>query len=233
MKVSGWERLSAATGLAFVILIVGGLAILFSGGQPPDDPAQRLAFVSASKSRIGASAFLLALAAICFLWFSASLRRVLLRAENESSHLSLLAFTGGVIYAVFLLLSSFFLEQMVVAATIDLNATAVQVLSNIAVDPVFFDAEWAFPSALLLWAGGLSIIRTRAVPRWLGWVTAALAVVLIASAGATYVGRRLVILLGLALFLLWVVAMSVVLMWGPRAIPRQTQGLPRPGPQAR
>jgi len=207
-----WERLSTATGLLYIAFMLGFVAILFTSGKVGDDPALKLASVSANAPRTGTSALFLGLAGISVLWFVGTLRVVLSRAEGELGRLSMLAFIGGAIYAIFLLLGSFFLEFAVISATIDKYAPAVAVSLALGVDLTFFGAGWAFPCAVLLWASALVGMKKNALPRWLSWFSGALAILLIAGAGVTYVAGVLVILLGFALFLLWVLATSVVLL---------------------
>lgn len=207
-----WERLSTAAGLLYVVFMLGFVAMLVTSGKVGDDPALKLASVSANAPRIGTSALFLGLAGISILWFVGTLRVVLSRAEGEPARLSMLAFMGGATYAMFLLLGSFFLEFAVISATIDKYAPAVAVSLALGVDLTFFGAGWAFPASVLLWATALVSATRNALPRWLSWFSGALAILVIASAGVTYVAGVLVILLGFVLFLLWVVATSVVLL---------------------
>src|SRR5438093_12704354 len=106
-------------GLLYVAFMLGFVAVLFTSGKVGDDPALKLAFINANAARTGTIALLLGLAGISILWFVGTLRVVLSRAEGEPGRLSMLAFVGGSIYAVFLLLGSFFLEFAVISATID------------------------------------------------------------------------------------------------------------------
>ncbi|HEV8469068.1 MAG TPA: hypothetical protein VGR46_05605 [Candidatus Limnocylindria bacterium] len=205
-------RLSATAGLLYVVFMLGFIAVLFTSGKVGSEDSQKLAWVSDNASRTGTGALLLGLAGISMLWFVGTLRVVLSRDEGQPERLSMLAFIGGAIYSTFLLLSSFFVEFAVISATIDKYAPAVAVSLALGADLSFFSPGWAFPCSVLVWATALVGARGNAFPRWLSWSSAGLAILLIASAAVTYISGALVILLGLVLFLMWVLATSVVLL---------------------
>jgi hypothetical protein len=76
------------------------------------------------------------------------------------------------------------------------------------------------PSVAMLLGATLAILTTRALPRWLGWLAAATAALqLIALAGVFQTTVEGVVaiaaLVGFLLFLVWVLATSVVLLLRP------------------
>jgi hypothetical protein len=112
---------------------------------------------------------------VFFLWFVGSLRARLAAAEAPVDHLTATAFAGGIVAAACALL----LPAADMAGALSegqLTPDAAIVFNNL--DYAFFlGAEFA--SAVLVAAAGLVILGTRFLPRWLGWVSLLLALVLL------------------------------------------------------
>jgi hypothetical protein len=105
------------------------------------------------------------------LWFLGSLRDVLRHAEGAGGRLSSVVHGGGVAAATFVLLWP--------AANV-LGALYASQLSPDGAKTIFlFGNAFAYPltitAAVFLAATGLVALRTAALPRWLAWVTLALA----------------------------------------------------------
>jgi hypothetical protein len=82
-----------------------------------------------------------------------------------------------------------------------------------AVARVIFDATWMYPAALLVGATGLASVGSKILPRWLAAASTWFAVLLLAMAGVGFLGPldRLRFLT-LPIFLIWIIAVSVVLL---------------------
>jgi len=172
-----WTRYAALAGIVAVLLFVAGG---FLAGSPPQpgDPAGRIRdFYIAHRWTLLFGAYLTGLAASLLLWFLASVRAVLRRAEGGEGVLSTTMYAGAIVTTVVTLVGT------AVSAALAFNAqrgdAAVQTLfdaSNLALVFVFF--PWALTTA----SAGVVLIRTGVLPRWLGWAGLLLAAVFLLSA---------------------------------------------------
>src|SRR3989442_4567006 len=92
-----WEKLAAATGIVFVVLVIAGS---FIAGQPPkaDDPINKItAFAVDKRFALLLGDYLSAVGVVFALWFFGSLRSYLRRAEGGTGRLSAVGFRGGVL----------------------------------------------------------------------------------------------------------------------------------------
>jgi hypothetical protein len=171
--------LVSLTGVLFVVLTVVSFAL---GGEPPDadDPVGEVVeFWVDNDAANMIAAVVEGLAAVSLLFFAASLRRSLRRAEDGGGILSVAALAGGT----------------VAAAGIGVDASLRFAAASLAdeVDPVVIqtlNALWSnffFPMviglATLILATSLSALRSRIVPVWLAWIGFLIAVVFFTPAG--------------------------------------------------
>jgi len=202
------QRFGAASGIVYVVLgIVAGS--IKDAGEASTPPAQAFAQAAAdhTTSTIGSSLTLLAfLAFLCFLSY---LYGVLRRAEGEYGWLAAAAFGGGVMSEAIKLASGAPIFAAIHRASAGLEPQIAQTLQDIN-DASFFLSF--FPLAVLLGAAAIVAIRYGALPRWLGWMAAVLAVALLGGAivGAFYWVEEAG--LPFMLFLLWVLVTSIVLV---------------------
>jgi hypothetical protein len=123
-----------------------------------------------------AQTYLFAVAGLFFLWFLGSLRSQLRRAEGGTGRLSAVAFAGGI--ATFAAFGTGSGISAALAAGI--AEEGAQPVTN-----AFFQfgsqvfAGVSFPVIVLSLAASIAIVRTRALPEWLGWLG-----VLVAASGA-------------------------------------------------
>jgi hypothetical protein len=112
-------------------------------------------------------------------------------AAGEEDMLSLVAFIGVVIVAVGLAIDTTILIALSEAAD-DINPIAVQSLQAL------WDNDFIpmlVGVLLFLWGTGLSVVRTGALPKWLGWVMIALGVVGVTPLGfASVIGSAILVL---------------------------------------
>ena len=158
------EQLGAATGIVFVVLLV---ASIFATPAPPkiDVPAANVAaYFHNHQDGIRAGTFIGMIAAFFFLWFLGSLRSFLRVAEGPTGRLSSVLFGGGVATAALAAVSS--TAMTIGALRPETNPQILQALYdlNLYVLPV-----GAFTLAAYAAAGGMVVLRSRALPVWLGW----------------------------------------------------------------
>jgi hypothetical protein len=143
---------------------------------------------------------------LLFIFFANHLRRVF-NAAGEAP-LSATVLVGASVLAVGAAIDATILLAIAETAD-DIEPTSVQTLQAL------WDNDW-LPVALgllvFLISSGLSILRTGALPRWLGWVALALAVL-----GFTPIGFAA--FLGTAI---WIVVVSVMLALRARKGPAST-----------
>ena len=204
-------RSGAIAGLVSVLLMASGVAFVASLDLPYDAPAALLVSeIEEKRNSLGAGIFLFALAGAFLFWFLGALHSVLREAEGGTGSLSSVALAAGSLWAFLWVLyaamvfSAF--ELMGYYNDPQAAKTAGGIGWNILVGPIAF----LLPAVLLLSTAVLSI-RAQALPRWLGWASAALAGLLVLGSGlgATFGGPAQAAVVA---FPLWVLVTSVVLL---------------------
>jgi Domain of unknown function (DUF4386) len=198
------DWLAPATGILFVIFAVLSFAF---GGEPPsaDDPVEEIVdHYLDNEGTVIASAFLATIAALLLVFFANHLRGVLSAAEEGGSRLSPLVLTGAAVIAVGIAIDST-ISLALAASADDIEPTSVQTLQAL------WDNDFlpiALGTTIFLISAGASILRTDVLPRWLGWVGIALAVL-----SFTPIGWVAFLAGGI-----WIAMLAVALMRGsPRA----------------
>ena len=204
-----WTRIAAAGGIFYVVLTLLGNDVLGSGGGPD---------MTATRSQIGAyvrthpptalswaALYIELLGILAFVFFLGTLWTVLRRAEGERSPFSAIAFGAGLVSVGVKIASfpaaiaAFYRAQegigsQLAAALLDMNG-------------VSFVLTWAI-DAVLLAATAVVVLRTGALPRWIGLSAAVLSpALLVGVAFATSFG-----FFPYVLTTLWIVATSIVLI---------------------
>jgi hypothetical protein len=209
-----WVWLAAASGIVFAVLVV--VTFILSGAPPAldDSPEKINAYFANHRSDVLRTTFVGALAAFFILWFAAVLRSVLHRAEGGTGRLANLSFAGAVATTPLILMGD------VAYSAIALHL-AKQPTPDLVLSQTLFDfgnlayAAAAIPQAVFLAAAGIVMVRTGAIHRLLGWLAlVAAAVFLVASAARLSDDSPLwiVSLVGLVLFLVWIVIVSILLL---------------------
>jgi hypothetical protein len=204
------DWIAPATGLAFVVFAVLSFAI---GGEPPgtDDPVEEIVdHYLDNQDAVVASAILATVAALLLVFFANYLRGVLAAAEGGGPRLSPLVLTGAAVMAVGITIDSTIYLALAESAD-DIDPTAVQALQAL------WDNDFlpiALGTTIFLISAAGSILRTGALPRWLGWVGIALAVLSFTPIGwVAFLGGGL-----------WVAALAIVLMRRPPAVEAASYG---------
>ena len=162
------------TGVLFLVLLIAGFIV---AGEPPDadEPVQEIVdFYVDDKDSIIAGAFLTGLAAVAFVFFGNYLRTLFRETSTSATILvgAAIFATGGAIDAMILFATA--------EAAEDIEPTSVQTLQAL------WDNDFlpiAVGLAVFLFSLAISILRTDVLPRWLGWVTLAVAVISVTPVG--------------------------------------------------
>jgi len=173
------EWLVPLTGVGFVLL---GIVSFIVGGEPKsaDEPVGEVVeYYLDNKDSIQVGAFIGVAATLLLVFFGAYLRRVLRAAAPEGEILSLVSLLGLVVVAVGFAIDTTILIALSEAAD-DIDPVAVQALQAL------WDNDFVplvLGVLMFLWATGLAVIRTGALPKWLGWVMVVLGVLALTPIG--------------------------------------------------
>ncbi len=191
------EWLVPLTGVAFIAVVIIGFII---GGEPKsaDEPAREIVdFYVDNKDSVEIGAIAAAVAGLLLIFFGAYLRQVLHAAAGEGEILSLVSFVGLVLVAMGFAIDATISFALAEAAD-DVDPAAVQALQAL------WDNDFV-PIILgvlaFLWATGISILQSGALPRWMGWVMIVLGIVGVTPIGfvAAIGSAILVLVLGIML----------------------------------
>jgi len=203
----------AASGLMFVAAWVVGFIIAFSA---PAATASTAVWTAYYLSHSGVSMFqtylIDGLTGAALIVFAAALRSALRRFEGESTALSSIIFGAGVAAASVSLLQGAFGQVLAnhIAATGD--SRAIRTLLELDQET---DTFKLLPLGLLVGATSILALRSGALPQWLNWSGAVLALLLIIAGWSFPLNSAaLTIVLDVSLvgLLLWVASVSVVIV---------------------
>jgi len=186
------EWLVPLTGVGFVV--VGIISFLIAGEpKSADDPVREIvSFYVDNKDSVEAGAIVGAVAGLLLIFFAAYLRKVLRAAAGgEGEILSLVSFVGLVLVALGFAIDGTISFALAEAAD-DINPVAVQALQAL------WDNDF-LPIMLgvlaFLWATGISVLRSGALPKWMGWVMILLGIVGVTPVGfAAAIGSAILVL---------------------------------------
>jgi hypothetical protein len=193
-------------GIIFVVLIVIGTVLVGDHPDPDATPEEITDYLgdSGAHTRNIIGAYLWVLAGIGFLWFLTGLRSVLRTAEGAEGTLSNLGFGAGVVFTALL---------MAAGPAIAAVAAAIEFRDAPVTDPDFIRVLPQMGYGILLLGGGFTAIvlllttsaitlQTGVFPQWLAWLGIVAAIVLLFA----------IIFLPMVALLIWVLAVSVVLL---------------------
>ncbi len=212
-----WDRLAAATGIVFVVLV---LLSFFIQGEPPaiDDPAQEIANrFTEQDAQVRTGAFLVGLALIFFLWFIGTLVATIRRGEDavarqSVSRLSAITLAGATVDATLIVVGTTLSAGLAVTTGEQVGADAAASLFR--ASQVILNLS-AFATVTWMAAASLGILRTAILPTWLGWSGLAVAALWLISGFYVFdFGNDALSTLGfitLLIWLAWVLAASVLL----------------------
>jgi hypothetical protein len=182
------------------------------GGQPGVDQ-DVVEFFVANRRQLLTQAYLYGLSMVFLIWFLGFVRSHLRLSEGGTGRLSAISFAGGIIFVTVLVVSGIVNTALAdgIARFSDPETTralyAVVVVAN--------DVNW-FPVAVFSGAATLVAFRHNALPRWLAWLGAAVALTSPIGALGILVDTGPFASDGVfstpLLFLLWVLGLSIVLI---------------------
>jgi hypothetical protein len=208
-----YARYGALSGLVAVALLVVGFLIV---APKPPAPTATAATVSAyyldHKDAIRASVLIVSVGLLFYIWFLGTLSSAL-RAAAGDPRLPTVAFGGGILSAVFVVLA--LTGTGLASYRPEMSPELVRALNDIGA-VAGGTATGAFVA--LLAATGIVILRSGALPEWLGWLSVAGAVanlstlgVFFAKTGAFAADGALGLYVPVAGFVIPIAALSIVL----------------------
>jgi hypothetical protein len=212
MSNSRWDRWGPIAGIVFVVLLVVGLNLALSDLPAGDDPSSKFTSFyndKGDRAKVIIGGYLIVLSGVFFFWFLASLRVRLLEAEGVPGRLTSIAFGSGLAFVTLLMTSAAAL--MTVAADISfgnekfVSPEAARLLPELSY-PILLIAG-AFAAIAMIDATSILALRTRVLPRWIGWFGFFAAIVLLFG----------FLFIPLVALVLWVLFVSVAMLRAPRA----------------
>jgi hypothetical protein len=190
-----WRRLGAAGGIFYVVLTILGNDVI--GGTRP-----------------GIGLLVELLGFVFFAFFLGSLWACLRSAEGDGGWLSAAAFGGGLVALAVRIASV--APVLAVGASEGMdpgNANALIAMNGASFRWAYFSIT-CLPLGVMLLSTAILAVRTGALPRWLGWASAVVALGLLGALSAAVVSPSPPewVFLAMLLFALWTVATSIVLI---------------------
>ncbi len=174
--------------------------VLTWGSPDGTDPAEVTAWFDGHQTQAVVAAALLGYVAVLLAFFAVAARQAVRSGEPGESTYSSAVFAGGIMVASACGLWSYLYLAQISAVGGDSPAAVVETLAHLT---SFAWLPWLIGSVVLFVALGLGGLRTASLPRWLAYVTLALA-----ALGATGIG-------GIAVYVLmpfWLMLTSAVLL---------------------
>lgn len=205
------RRLGAAAGLAYVVLAVVGNEILAGGGEAPavNAPAREIRdhlVANPAAAKFWSGLYVEVFGLLLFIVFVSVLHSVLRRAEGEHGFLSTTALGAGLVSVAVKMASIPAAASAMYRAQDGMDPGLAAALIDI--NNFSFTLTWTL-QALLLGTTAVIVLRTAALPRWLGWSAAVIApALLVGAANSTAEASFLPMMLNL----IWIIAASVTLV---------------------
>jgi hypothetical protein len=203
----GWSRWAPLTGIVSAVLGVAGAVIEIVTNPPGSDASGKevIAFYAAQGGTQQLAAALLALGFVFFVFFAGSLRSYL-RLKPGLEALSTVALAGAVVETAGQTMGAGYVWTLAQGAG-HLESSAAQALNALSNNAVATNTAGMIVFGI---AAGLAILRGGGLPRWLGWVAIAMAVVVVTPAEG----------LSFLALVVWMLIVSV-LIWRRSSQPAQ------------
>ena len=204
-----WDRLAPLTGVVSAVLgVAGGATEIIT--DPPGSDATGKAVISFYATQGGTqllAALLLTLAFVFFVFFAGSLRGYL-RQTPRLEALSAIVLAGAVLEAAGQSIGAGYVWTLAQSSG-HLDPSSAQGLNALSNNAVATNTAGMIVFGI---AAGLAILRSGRLPRWLGWVAIAMAVVVVTPAeGFAFLA-----------LVVWMVIVSI-LIWMRGGQPRPEQ----------
>jgi uncharacterized protein DUF4386 len=212
MAEQRWERIGAATGIAFVI--VGFISFLIGGEfpKPGDSTESVVSFYTDNSDKVLWSSWLWGIAGILYVWFLGNLRNHLAKAEGGTGRLTGVVFAGGIVGAVVYGIGVSITSALAFGIAQNASAELTDSFSDLATH-LYNGSTYGFFVLIL----GTTLIggRTKFFPAWLGWfgwlvalLTLANTLTLVYDDGIFATGE-IINVLGFFGFFLWFLAVAI------------------------
>ena len=185
----GW--MVPLTGAAFIVVAIIGFIV---SGEPKDasHPANEIVdWYVDNKDSVEIGTFIGVAATVLLVFFGAYLRNVLRAAAGGTDMLSLVSFIGLVVVGVGFSIDATISIALAERAD-DIDPIAVQSLQAL------WDNDFvpiALGILLFLWATGISVVRSGALPKWIGWVMILFGIVALTPIGfVSFIATAILIL---------------------------------------
>jgi hypothetical protein len=189
----------ALTGVAALLVVI--VSFVIAGDSPPEakDGGQKIIdFYKDNKTEMQISDVLGVLAGVLLVFFFSYVSKLVSIASPERSMLPTVAIVGAGIFATGIALDSTIQFALAEAAD-DIDPTAAQAIEAIW-DNDFL--PFVLGLSLMMLSTGIGVLRSGILPKWLGWVAAALGVLVFAGPAGFF---------ALPASALWVIVASVML----------------------
>ena len=209
-----YEKLAAATGIVFVVLLIAGVFAVPKSPPKIDDPITKIGrFYVAHHNGLLWGAFIGGLASLFGLWFLGTVVAYLRR--NGAPRLATIAFGGAIAATAAAGVAGIVGVTLAYLVGQNINAADARILFDMGT--LLITGIW-IPVAVFMAATSMAIMRTRSLPAWI-WQTGAVIAVLEVLASASLFAHSGFFapggtssLIALGLFGLWMLALSITLI---------------------
>jgi hypothetical protein len=209
-RASRGERAAIASGIGFVVLLIGSAAIVPEEPGLQTPPAQLAEWFAAHRDAFLAQSYLRALTAFVMVVFIGGVIGVVRRARGRTDTLDLLAFGGALAFALVMFVSNIAGAAAATLAGHDGGTSTIRALDWLGKTMRYFNG---ISAALMVGAASAALLQARAVTKPVGWFgLVAVPIFLIGSAG--FPGTQLEFLNAIAFPLvpLWPLVLSIALL---------------------
>lgn len=215
-KRTAGSRIGALAGLAFAFCFFVGVAMLEIPAGAADEELVAWWSDSGNQTTAVVSMYLFVLAGLCFLVFLVKLRSRLLAAEGGTGELTALVLAGGIVFVSMLIFAAASRGLIGFAVKSPVNDESLPGPDTLRYLPqigyAITGTGGLLAAALTMAATSWLIVRTAVFGRWLAWI-GAVAALLVVVASALLAG-----VLAIPALLVWALATSVAL-WRGQALP--------------
>jgi hypothetical protein len=213
-----WRQGTAVVGFVYVAIQVAGLILFLVAGNPPDFANAKLyaGWISTNSGLFMGDAFLTVVASSVLIVLFTGVRSIIRGAGEDWEWAGALFFGAGLVTVAITVIGAAF------------EATAA-FISGSGTEPTIVRATWAgawmaltflyLPAAVVFATTSYAALRAKILPSWLGWLSAVAAVLDVLASLTVFGGTGnngpvglLPLIVGFTPVVVWVVAVSVVLL---------------------
>ena len=228
---SAWERYTWAAGIVFVIALVAEIVVALGVALTQNDSPVKIANgLHAHETRLIVIACLSVVYAVMFLIYLSKLHDLLRGNSDRPAALGSLVLVGGVLFITLHAVSDIGITGLVAAKLASYAAQHDPGMSYTLYLMTFaLESVGDVCGSLFAFAGGVLVLRSGVLPRWLGWVLILAGSLLFLQGfglGGVIASFGLILdLIGFVLLLVFVLASSVILLMREGAAPSTASGI--------